>query len=132
MAWQTYNIQTKESGSIVKDSQSIDVPSSDQYVLPLLVEDPNSGVKDVALTGNVQYVCEQGGQVENKKFPLETQETKPTSDQESKVPITASLAKPWNSARWDVKKTGSLAEGNYPWWERSPTSLVALRRGRCT
>ena len=132
MAWQTYNIQIKESGSIVKDSQSIDVPSSDQYVLPLLVEDPNSGVKDVALTGNVQYVGEQGGQVENKKFPLETQETKPTSDQESKVPITASLAKPWNSARWDVKKTGFLTERNYPWWERPPISLVALRRRRCT
>jgi hypothetical protein len=44
MAWQTYNMQTKESGSIVKDGQSIDVPSSDQYVLTLLVEDLNSGV----------------------------------------------------------------------------------------
>ncbi len=30
MAWQTYNMQTKESGAIVKDGQSIDVPSSDQ------------------------------------------------------------------------------------------------------
>ena len=91
MAWQTYNMQTKESGSIVKDGQSIHVPSSDQYVLTLLVEDLNSGVKDVTLSGNVQYVCEQGSQVENKKFPLETQETKPTPDQENKVPISASL-----------------------------------------
>ena len=91
MVWQTYNMQKQESGAIVKDGQSIDVPSSDQYVLSLVVEDLNSGVKDVTLTGNVQYVCEQGGQVENKKFPLETQETKPTPDQEIKVPITASL-----------------------------------------
>jgi hypothetical protein len=59
--------------------------------LALAVEDLNSGVKDVTLNGNVQYTCEQGGQVENKKFPLETQETKPTPDQENKVPITASL-----------------------------------------
>ncbi|MEO6308975.1 MAG: hypothetical protein ABIO96_08455 [Nitrospiraceae bacterium] len=91
MAWQTYNMQTKESGSIVKDGQSIDVPSSDQYVLTLLVEDLNSGVKDVVLSGNVQYVCQNGGQVEDKKFPVETQETKPTPDQENKVPIRASL-----------------------------------------
>ena len=40
--------------------------------------------------GNVQYACEPGGQVENKKFPL-TQETKPAPDQENKVPVSASL-----------------------------------------
>ena len=112
MLWQTYNMQKQESGAIVKDGQSIDVPSSDQYVLTLVVEDLNSGVKDVTLTGNVQYVCEQGGQAENKKFTLESQETKPTPDQENKVPITASLVY-------------ALAEGNCPWWERRTISLVA-------
>jgi hypothetical protein len=91
MVWQTYNMQTKESGAIVKDGQSIDVPSGEQYVVTLAVEDLNSGVKDVTLIGNVQYACEQGGQVENKKFPLETQETKPTPDQENKVPVRAVL-----------------------------------------
>jgi hypothetical protein len=91
MTWQTYNMQTRENAEIVKDGQSLDVPASDQYVVTLAVEDLNSGVKDVTLNGNVQYVCEQGGQVENKKFLLETQETKPTPDQENKVPIRASL-----------------------------------------
>lgn len=91
MVWQTYNMLTKESGQIVKDGQSLDVPADEQYVVTLAVEDLNSGVKDVILNGNVQYVCEQGGQIENKKFPLETQETKPTPDQENKVPVTASL-----------------------------------------
>lgn len=91
MVWQTYNMLTKESGQIVKDGQSIDVPASEQYIVTLAVEDPNSGVKDVTLNGNVQYMCEQGGQVENKKFQLEAQETKPTPDQENKVPIIASL-----------------------------------------
>ena len=91
MVWQTYNMLTKESGQIVKDGQSLDVPAEEQYVLTLDVEDLNSGVKDVTLSGNVQYTCEQGGQIENKKFPLETQETKPTPDQENKVPVTASL-----------------------------------------
>ena len=52
MVWQTYNMQKQENGAIVKDGQSIDVPSSDQYVLTLLVEDLNSGVKDVTLSGN--------------------------------------------------------------------------------
>lgn len=91
MVWQTYNMLTKERGEIMKDGQSIDVLSSEQYVVTLAVEDLNSGVKDVTLSGNVQYACEQGGQVENKKFPLETQETKPTPDQEHKVPVSASL-----------------------------------------
>lgn len=91
MVWQTYNMLTKESGQIVKDGQSLDVPAGEQYVLTLAVEDLNSGVKDVSLNGNVQYACEQGGQVENKKFALEAQETKPTPDQENKVPVTASL-----------------------------------------
>jgi hypothetical protein len=91
MAWQTYNMQTKETREIVKDGQSIDVPSSDQYVVTLAVEDLNSGVKDVTLSGNVHYVCEQSGQVEDKKFLLETQETKPIPDQENKVPVTAVL-----------------------------------------
>ena len=91
MAWQTYNMLTKERGEIVKDGQSLDVPAEEQYVLTLAVEDLNSGVKVVTLNGNVQYSCEQSGQVENKKFPLEAQETKPTPDQENKVPVTASL-----------------------------------------
>jgi hypothetical protein len=56
---------TKESGQIVKDGQSLDVPAGEQYIVTLAVEDPNSGVKDVTLNGNVQYTCEQGGQVEN-------------------------------------------------------------------
>lgn len=91
MAWQTYNMQTKARGEIVKDGQSIDVPSSEQYVVTLAVEDLNSGVKDVTLSGNVHYTCEQAGQVEDKNVPLETQETKPIPDQENKVPVRASL-----------------------------------------
>ena len=91
MTWQTYNMQTRENGEIVKDGQALDVPATDQYVLTLAVEDLNSGVKDVTLSGNVQYACELDSQVENKKFLLETQETKPTPDQENKVPIRASL-----------------------------------------
>lgn len=74
----------------MKDGQSLDVPAGEQYIVTLAVEDPNSGVKDVTLNGSVQYMCEQGGQVENKNFQLETQGTKPTPDQENKVPVTAS------------------------------------------
>jgi len=132
MAWQTYNMLTKERGEIMKDGQSIDVPSGEQYVVTLAVEDLNSGVKDVTLSGNVQYACEQGGQVENKKFPLETQETKPTLDQENKGPSEPHLSMPWNSARWDARKTGRLVEGNCLWWGRRIISLAELRRGRCT
>ena len=89
-------------------------------------------VHDVTLSGSVQYVCQHGGQVEDKKFPLETQEGKPTQTRRTKCPSEPHLSMPWNSARRDVRKTGSLAEGNCPWWERRTISLVALRRGRCT
>lgn len=92
VAWQTYNMQTKEAGAIVKDGQSIDGPPSEQYVVTLAVEDLNSGVKDVTLSGNVQYLCELEGQVEDKKFSLETQEAKSLPDQEHAVPVRASLA----------------------------------------
>jgi len=91
MVWQTDNMQTKESGEILKDGQVLDLPSSDQYVVTLAVEDLNSGVRDITLSGNVHYACEQGSQVEDKKFPLEAQETKPAPDQENTVPVRASL-----------------------------------------
>jgi hypothetical protein len=91
VAWQTYNMQTRERGEIAKDGHSLDVPAGEQYVLTLAVEDLDSGVKDVTLSGDVQFTCAQGGQVEEKKYPLETQEMKPVPDQENKVPVRASL-----------------------------------------
>lgn len=91
MAWQTYNMQTKETREIGKDSQSLDVSPSEQYVVTLAVEDLNSGVKDVTLNGSGQYTCAQGGQVEDMTLQLEPQEIKPTPDHENKVPIRASL-----------------------------------------
>lgn len=91
MTWQTYNMQTRERAEIVQDGQSLDVPWTEQYVVTLVAEDPESGVKDVTLSGEVQYVCRQGGQVEEKEFPVETQEMKPMPEQENKAPIRASL-----------------------------------------
>ena len=111
MVWQTYNMLTKESGQIVKDGQSLDVPANEQYVVTLAVEDLDSGVKDVTLNGNVQYTCEQGGQVENKKFPLEAQETKPTPDHEDKVPITASLVYPVEFGKMGCKENWTFGGG---------------------
>ena len=111
MGWQTYNMLTKERGEIMKDGQAIDVPSGEQYVVTLDVEDLNSGVKDVTLSGNAQYVCEQGGQVENKKFTLETQETKSTLDQENKVPVSASLAYSVEFGRMGCKENWTFGGG---------------------
>ena len=111
MVWQTYNMLTKESGQIVKDGQSLDVPAGEQYVVTLAVEDLNSGVKDVTLNGNVQYVCEQDGRVENKKFPLEAQETKPIPDQENKVPVTASLVYAVEFGKMGCKENWTFSGG---------------------
>jgi hypothetical protein len=111
MAWQTYNMQTKERGEILRDGQSLDVPATDQYVVTLAVEDLNSGVKDVTLSGNVQYTCQQGGQVENQKFPLETQETKPIADEANTVPVRASLVYPVEFGKMGCKENWMFGGG---------------------
>lgn len=111
MVWQTYNMQTRENGEIMKDGQSLDVPASDLYVVTLAVEDLNSGVKDVTLSGNVQYACEQGGQVENKKFLLETQETNPLPDEANTVPVRASLVYPVEFGKMGCKENWRFGGG---------------------
>jgi len=91
LAWQTYNVVTKERKDIVQDGQTIEVAASDQYVVTLMVEDQDSGVKDAVLTGHVQFKCELGEKVEEKKFDLEPQETKTTPNHENKVAVSAAL-----------------------------------------
>lgn len=111
MAWQTYNMQTQARGEIAKDGQSIDVAASDLYVVTLAVEDLDSGVKDVTLSGNVQYTCQQGGQTENKKFALETQETKPTPDEAGRVPVRGSLVYPVKFGKMGCKEFWTFGGG---------------------
>lgn len=91
LAWQTYNVVTKERKDIVQDGQTVEVAGSDQYVVTLTVEDQDSGVKDAALTGHIQFKCELGEKVEEKKFDLEPQETKTTPNHENKVAVSAAL-----------------------------------------
>ena len=92
LTWQIYVVQTKERREVVQDGQTIDVPSNEQDVVTLAAEDLNSGVKEVTLSGSVQYTCEKGGQVEAKKYDLDRQVQTAAPDQENKVPIQASLA----------------------------------------
>lgn len=89
--WQLYNTQTKERREVVQDAQTVDVASTEQYVVTLAAEDLNSGVKELTLSGNVQYKCEQGSQTDAKKYDLDQQIQKATPDHENKVPIKASL-----------------------------------------
>lgn len=91
LAWQTYNVVTKERKDIAQDGQTIEVAGSDQYVVTLMVEDPESGVKNASLTGHVQFKCELGGQVEEKKYDLEPQETKTTPNHENQVAVSVAL-----------------------------------------
>ncbi|MGC4095593.1 MAG: hypothetical protein QM706_00605 [Nitrospira sp.] len=92
LAWQTYNVVTKERKDIVQDGQTVEVSGSDQYVVTFTVEDQESGVKDAALTGHVHYKCELGGQVtDDKKFDLEPQETKTIPNHENQVAVSAAL-----------------------------------------
>ncbi|HXH85754.1 MAG TPA: hypothetical protein VNI35_02960 [Nitrospira sp.] len=91
LVWEVYNLQSKERREITKDGQSLVVAPGDLYVVTLAIEDLESGVKEVLLTGNADYKCEQGGQVEQKKYQLEPQEQKAAPDFENKVPVRASL-----------------------------------------
>jgi hypothetical protein len=111
MVWRTYNMQTRENGEITKDGQSLDVPANEQYVVTLAVEDLNSGVKHVTLSGNVQYVCEQGSQGETKRFILETQETKGVPDEKDTVPIRAALAYPVEFGKMGCKEFWKFGGG---------------------
>ncbi len=111
MTWQTYNMQTQARGEIVKDGQSIDVEASDLYVVTLAVEDLDSGVKDVTLSGSVQYTCEQSSQTENKKFSLETQEAKPTPDEAGRVPVRGSLVYPVEFGKMGCKEFWTFGGG---------------------
>src|SRR5690349_2756060 len=88
LAWQTYNVVTKERKDIVQDGQTVEVAASDQYVVTFAVEDQESGVKDATLTGHVQFKCELGGKVvEEKNFDLEPQETKTLPNHENQVAV---------------------------------------------
>jgi hypothetical protein len=91
LAWQTYNVVTKERKDIVQDGQTVEVAGTDQYVVTLMVEDQDSGVKDAALTGHVQFKCELGTQVEEKKFDLEPQEIKTIPNHENKIAVSVAL-----------------------------------------
>ena len=91
LTWQTYNVVTKERKDIVQDGQTIEVAGNEQYVVTLMVEDQDSGVRDAALTGHVQYKCELAEKVEEKKFDLEPQETMTTPNHENKVAVSAAL-----------------------------------------
>ena len=91
LVWEVYNMQTKETKAIDQDGQSFVVAPGDLYVVTLAAEDLESGVKEVSLTGNADFKCEQGGKVEEKKYPLETQTQKASPDYDKKVPIKAGL-----------------------------------------
>jgi glutamine cyclotransferase len=91
LVWEVYNLQTKETKGIEQDGQSFVVAPGDLYVVTLAVEDLESGVKEVSLTGNADYKCEQGGKVEEKKYQLEPQTQKASPDYDKKVPVKAEL-----------------------------------------
>jgi hypothetical protein len=77
----------------------------------LAVEDLNSGVKDVSLTGNAQFTCEQGGQVEQKKYDLDPQDSKAAPDHENKVPVRASLVYTVEVNKWGCKENWLFGGG---------------------
>ena len=91
LVWEVYNLQSKERKEIQQDGESLGVAPGELYVVTLAVEDLESGVKEISLTGNADYKCEQSGQVEAMKYQLEPQEQKAAPDFENKVPVSASL-----------------------------------------
>lgn len=125
LTWQTYNVVTKERKDIAQDGQTIEVAGSDQYVVTLMVEDPESGVKNASLTGHVQFKCELGGQVEEKKYDLEPQETKTTPNHENQVAVSSiDLCRRVQQARMqragDLRRWHAVFDGEGPqlreWW----------------
>jgi hypothetical protein len=123
MVWETYNMQTKARGEMAQDGQSLDVPSDQQSIITLAVEDLESGVKSVTLSGQIHYACAKDGHIENKQYALETQEAKPMVDQENKVPIRASLVYVVEFGKMGCKEFWTFGGGNLTLVGKAQNSL---------
>ena len=111
LTWETYNQQTRERGEIKQDRQTLVVKAGEQYVLTLAVEDLESGVKNVTLTGEGEYACELGGKSEKKSVQLEPQQTSSLPDHENKVPVRAGLTYSVDFAKSGCKEAETFAGG---------------------
>src|SRR5215831_4275172 len=100
LVWETYNLQTKERREIAQDGQTLDVPSNEQVIVTIAVEDPQSGVKDVSLGGESQYACE-----------LDEQDTTRIPDHQNKVPVSASLSYTVEFGKMGCKEAERFAGG---------------------
>lgn len=111
LVWETYNLQTKERREIAQDGQTLDVPSNEQVIVTIAVDDPQSGVKEVSLGGDGQYTCELGGQTDKKTVKLEQQNTARIPDHENKVPVSASLSYTVEFGKMGCKEAERFAGG---------------------
>lgn len=111
LVWETYNLQTKETREIAQDGQTLDVPSNEQVIVTIAMEDLQSGVKDVSLGGEGQYACELGGHTEKKAVKLEQQDTARIPDHENKVPVSASLSYTVEFGKMGCKEAERFAGG---------------------
>jgi len=112
LVWETYNLQTKERREIAQDGQTLDVPSHEQVIVTIAVEDLQSGVKDLSLGGEGQYECELGGHDEKKAVKLEQQDTTRIPDHENKVPVSASLSYTVEFGKMGCKEAERFAGGS--------------------
>lgn len=111
LVWEIYNLQTKERREIAQDGQTLDVPSNEQVIVTIAVEDLQSGVKDVSLGGEGEYACELGGQIDKKAVKLEQQNTSRIPDHENKVPVSASLSYTVEFGKMGCKEAERFAGG---------------------
>jgi hypothetical protein len=111
LVWETYSLQTKERRDIAQDGQTLDVQASEQVVVTIAVDDPQSGVKDVSLGGEAQYACELGGKADKKAIKLEQQDTTRIPDHENKVPIKAALSYTVEFGKMGCKEAERFAGG---------------------
>lgn len=112
LAWEVYNLQSKERREIQQDGQFLEVAPGDLYVVTLAVEDLESGVKQASLTGKASYKCEEGGKVEEKSYQLELQEQQASPDSEQKVPVAASLTYSIDVSKHGCKERERFAGGS--------------------
>jgi len=87
------------------------VPSNEQVIVTIAVEDPQSGVKDVSLSGESQYACELDDHTEKKAVKLEQQDTTRIPDHENKVPVSASLSYTVEFGKMGCKEAERFAGG---------------------
>ena len=112
LVWEIYNLQTKERREIAQDGQTLDVPSNEQVIVTIAVEDLQSGVKDVSLGGRVSMRANSAARPRRRPSNSSSRTPRAFLTMKTRCRCRLHCRTPWNSGRWGARKPSALRVGN--------------------